>query len=626
MTAHTPWGPVGYITYKRTYARPLPSGRTEEYPETLSRCIEGLHRIGVRFDRGESEALYDYLLRLKCMLSGRSLWQLGTSTVDKIGGDSLQSCWTVAVREPQAFTFAFEQLMLGGGIGFNIEPKYVYELPEVKSGVKIKRLDTNDVGFIVPDNREGWCELLNKVLHAYFYTGKGFTYSTACIRSKGSSIKSFGGMASGPDMLVYGISQITNILRSRVGRKLRPVDCLDIMNIIGMIVVSGNVRRSAQIALCDANNDFLSAKRWDLGNIPNWRAMSNNTVITSDIDSLPQEFWEGYLGNGEPYGLLNLDLCRYTGRTKFEYETQIDNNVIGVNPCGEITLEGYESCNLSEIFLPNVEDLEEFKHIASLLYKVCKGISNLGFIYPQTNAVVGRNHRLGISVTGLMQSSWSAEDFDTVYKHLRTLDAEYSYKYNMPESIKLTTVKPSGTVSLLPGVTPGIHGAYSNYYIRRIRMASNDPLVNICKEHGFKTEPVYNFDGSVDHTTNIVEFPVDHSNAVQASDFTAIQQLETQKMMQQYWSDNAVSVTVYYHDDELPGIQEWLKENYSRWVKSVSFLRHQDHGFKQAPYESITKEKYDELIKGVTPITSTNVNTYRERIDEDCESGVCPTR
>jgi len=184
--------------------------------------------------------------------------------------------------------------------------EYVYELPKARRA-KVIRKDANDADFIVPDSREGWVRLLEKTLEAHFITGKGFSYSTVCIRGAGTTIKGFGGVSSGPEPLAKGIAQISEVLNSRAGKKVRPLDCLDVMNILGSIVVSGNVRRSAQIAIGDMDDlQFLNAKRWDLGNIPNWRAMSNNSVVCNDFNALPEQFWEGYNGNGEPYGLINL--------------------------------------------------------------------------------------------------------------------------------------------------------------------------------------------------------------------------------------------------------------------------------------------------------------------------------
>jgi len=607
-------------------------GRTEEWHETVERCINGICAIGGIFTQTELEQLFDYVFNLKCCFSGRALWQLGTKNLEKIGADSLQNCWHVGVNHPvDPFTFTFNQLMLGGGVGFNITPEQVYEMPPVKYGVRVQRDDCNDVDFIVPDNREGWVELLGRTLDCYFHTGQSLRYSTNCIRARGKPIATFGGTASGSEGLVEGIGNITNILNQRVNHKLRPIDALDIMNIIGAVVVAGNVRRSAEMAIGAADDKaFLNAKNWGEYNIPNWRAMSNNTVQCSTIGSLPDEFWAGYEGNGEPYGLFNLDLCRSSGRLLDPPGTRPDPRVIGLNPCGEITLESYEACNLAEIFLPNVHNVEEFMIAASLMYKVCKTVSNFKFSDPRINEVVQRNHRLGISVTGFLQSQWvdNYEKFSAIYEALDDLDASYSKELGCGESIKLTTVKPSGTLSLLPGVTPGVHPAFAKHYIRRVRFSAIDPMLDVCRKHGYPVEPRMNFDGSRDLETMIVSFPVETPNGtVLTKDVTAIDQMKLQGLMQTYWSDNSVSVTTYYKPEELPDIHQFLREEYDEGIKSISFCLHSDHGFIQAPMEEIGEEEYHRLSDGIKPVVSLDDSSERVLVDSlECSSGGCPVR
>ena len=296
----TPWGEIGYITFKRTYARRLKeddaNSKTEEFHDVITRELDASEKqLKVGFTEEEKQRYYDLRSQLKFSTAGRFMWQLGTKTVDKLGLPSLQNCAFTVVNDPiRPFTWCFEMLMLGSGVGYNIQKHNVYQLPKLKGKIKIERKDTKDADFIVPDSREGWVKLLGRVLKAHFYGGEGFSYSTICIRSKGALIKGFGGTASGPEDLCWGISEINKILNSRAHKKLRPVDCLDIMNIIGFVVVAGNVRRSAQIAIGDYDDlEYLKAKRWDLGSIPNWRSMSNNSIVSPEnTDDLPNEFWE----------------------------------------------------------------------------------------------------------------------------------------------------------------------------------------------------------------------------------------------------------------------------------------------------------------------------------------------
>jgi hypothetical protein len=396
----------------------MPDGKTEEWEDAVDRVVKACReQLNCGFTPIEERQVKSMMMNLKGTVAGRFLWQLGTETVDKLGLPSLQNCAFVVVDDPiRPFTWAFEMLMLGSGVGFNIQRENVYQLPKVKASVEISRVDTNDADFIVPDSREGWVELLRRVLEASFQSGKGFTYATHLIRSKGSPIKGFGGTASGPEDLVWGMQEINKILNSRVGKRLRPIDCLDVMNIIGRIVVAGNVRRSAQIALGDADDiEYLRAKRWDLGGIPNWRAMSNNSVICSDISQLPDDFWEGYNGNGEPYGLINLDASRRMGRT---FENQYpDPDVQGFNPCAEQSLANFETCCLAEIYLPNIESYKELLEVSRLLYRINKHSLAIPCAIEETEDIVHKNMRMGIGVTGYLQAtdeqrSWLSDCYE----------------------------------------------------------------------------------------------------------------------------------------------------------------------------------------------------------------------
>ena len=628
----TPWGPLGYVTYKRTYARRLnennANSKTEEFENTVDRIVKASDKqLKVGFSPEEEKRLKEILLGLKGSVAGRFMWQLGTKTIDRLGLMSLQNCAFTVVNEPvRPFTWAMDALMLGSGVGYNIQREYVYELPKLKRKVRIVRKDTNDADFIVPDSREGWVKLLRKTLESHFITGEGFTYSTICVRGKGTPIKGFGGVASGPEELCWGIREISKLLNSRAGKKARPIDCLDIMNIIGYIVVAGNVRRSAQIAIGDYDDiQYLEAKRWDLG-IPNWRAMSNNSVVCNDITLLPEQFWEGYNGNGEPYGLINLKLSREIGRTG---DTNYpDPDVAGYNPCAEQSLAPFETCCLAEIHLPNIESQEELIEVAIYLYRINKHSLALPCHAKETEDIVHKNMRMGIGITGYCmateeQQSWLEE----TYKELRDFDVNYSKEKGFPPSIKLTTVKPSGTLSLLSGVTPGAHPGYSHYHIRRIRMASDSALVQVCKQNGYKVEFQRNFDGSDDTNTVVVEFPCKFpENTVVSKDMKALEQLELVKKLQTEWSDNSVSVTIYYRKEELDGIREWLNSNYNNNLKTVSFLLHSEHGFDQAPLEEIDRQKYEDMVKSVKPITNCEVNEEDIKGSFECATGACPVK
>lgn len=624
------WGPLGLITYARTYAREKSNGQKENFSETVERELRGaVKQLKVPL----TDAEMDFYRRMRHdmlgSVAGRFMWQLGTKTVDKLGLPSLQNCAFTKIDSPiRPFTWAMDMLMLGSGVGYSIKREHVYKLPKVqRKKIKIVRQDDKSADFIVPDTREGWVKLLGKVLKAHFFSGEGFSYSTQLIRGKGEPINGFGGVASGAAILVEGMELISGVLEARRGRQLRPIDCLDIMNIIGMIVVAGNIRRSAQIAIGDYDDlEFLKAKRWDLGNIPKWRGYSNNSVDVSDVKDLPQEFWDTYQ-QGEPYGLINLELARKVGRLgEYQYP---DPDVEGFNPCAEQSLADKETCALAEVYLPNIKSKDELWEVVKILYKIVKHSLALKCHHPETEEIVHKNMRMGIGMTGVLMASGEQIGWlDETYKKLRKFDEEYSKEHGFPISIKLTTIKPSGTLSLLPGVTAGVHGALGGRcHIRRISMAADSPLVEVCKAHGYYYEYKKNIDRSIDPSTVVVEFPVKYDGDIPAaSEIDVIDQLKIVKKMQTVWSDNSVSVTAYYNKEDIPRMKEYLEEHFKDGIKTVSFLLNTGHGFLQAPYEGISEEQYEYLASRVKPITSIEINEDDMEELGACGIGGCPIK
>lgn len=650
-TRRPPWkSTYAYAAYRRTYSRKITERRGEEWWETCKRVHTAIIKMGARFTQAEAERLYDHFFHMRCNFGGRGLWQLGTETVARIGGSSLNNCWGVACDSPTAFVFAFDQLMLGGGVGFNIQREYVYKLPKVLAGVKIERKDGNegDVDhFIVPDMREGWVRLLEKLLHSFFVSGKGFTYSLHCLRSKGAQIKGFGGTASGPDILEDGIVDICKVLKNRAGRNLRPIDCLDIMCIIGRTVKAGNVRRSALIAIGDPDDrDYLRAKRWSSGKVPGWRENVNVSVACSDLSELDSEYWENYEidpktgeAKGEAYGLFNLELARTKGR--IHDPDMPDPGVAVVNPCGEIPLEIIpgtgqgEPCNLGEIALTNIESKAVFLDIVRLMTRCLKTVASVDYHWPETNRIVHKNMRLGLGLTGFVQAlkklgrEQTAEWCDEGYAATLDEDQWYSRLMGFPLSIRHTTMKPSGTLSSVFHCSPGANAAYAKHYIRRMQIGADNPLVGLLQAAGYRVIRRRNsLDNEIDANTVVVEFPVHLDEAIYAAELSAIDQLEIVKFLYEHWVDNSVSVTVYYRDGELPALRKWLEENFRTSLKTVSFCLHSGHGFVQAPYEEITEAQYIEESARVSEVFWVAGDTSEKSADEsgECAGGFCPTR
>jgi ribonucleotide reductase alpha subunit len=565
------------------------------------------------------------MLRLQGTVSGRALWLLDTKLVDQAGIDGLCNCWFCNIIDTSDFRWIMDRLMVGGGVGFSVERANVYKFPKVKKA-SIEHFHADDTDFIVPDTRRGWSDLIERTVQAHF-SGEGFSYSTKLVRPAGAELKTFGGWASGPMILIEGVEDICQLMCERAGKSLRSTDILDIVNIIGKIVVAGSKRRSAQIAIGDPDDAlFIRAKRWANGTIPAWRSNSNNTLVVDHYAEIADDpaFWRNFDGGSEPYGLFNRRLSRTMGRLG---ERRPDPLVEGINPCGESTLEDRGSCNLATIFLPNVESFDQFLDISRILYKVQKATALLPHPDPRTMATIHKSMRLGQNVTGLLQASdeqrsWLAPG----YEALRAFDKEWSKVLGVGESIKLTVIQPGGTLSNLPGVTSGIHAAYAPFYIRRARFGAKDPLIEMCRKRGYPIVANIGLDGRPDHNQLIVEFPIQAPvGAPIASEMTVLEQLEKVVWAQSAWADQSVSVTVTFRPEELPDIKRWLAENYDDKVKAISFLPYSDHGFVLAPYEPISEEEYR---KRAAKITTDEIDLHgSSNIDEtDCEGGACPTR
>ena len=396
------------------------------------------------------------------------------------------------------------------------------------------------------------------------------------------------------------LQDIQKILNPRIGQKIESIDILDIMNMIGKCVVAGNLRRSAEIALGEATDlEFITSKQ-DEEKLYSHRWASNNSIFA--FKGLDYSFIADQIAvNGEP-GIFWLDNAKAYSRMKDEPDYK-DKKAAGVNPCGEQTLESFELCCLVETFPSRHESYEEFQETLKFAYLYAKSVTLVNTHWQETNAVMLKNRRMGVSQTGIIEAFVKhgrrkmLEWCDKGYNYLQNLDEQYSGWLCIPRSIKITTVKPSGTVSLLPGVPPGIHYPHSEYYIRRIRISKNSDLIALIKNAGYFVE-----DDSYSPNTVVVEFPVHEKYFDRSKNEVSIwEQAENASDYQKYWSDNQVSITITFQPDEADQIKHVL-ECFEDKLKSASFLPIKEHGYKQAPYEEITKEKFEEMVSKIKPM------------------------
>lgn len=617
------WSNLANIVYRRTYAR-RDSGVLENWEDTVDRVVEGNIK-GHNVPESEVKDLIRLMKERKAIPAGRGLWFSGSPSHAKLGGAALNNCWYLNTLDWQNFIIAQDLLMLGGGVGLSVEHRFTSKLPKIKSDVKIEHKATRDADFIIPDSREGWCELTRRALESFFITGRSFTYSTICLRGSGEPIKGFGGTSSGPLPLAKFVENLCRILGHRQNRHVRPIDAADIITAIGEMVVSGNVRRSAIIILGDPwDKEYLVAKRWDLGPLPSYRSCANYSVVVDDVDDLHPLYWKTFQA-GEAFGIVNRTSIRKYGRLG---ELKKDT-AEGVNPCAEATLEPFEMCNLQEIALPNIKDEEEFILAARLMHRYGKRVTLERYHHKASDEVAKKNRRIGTGITGCLSSPLFKPDIlDKVYEAIQQENKAYSKKLGIPESIRTTVVKPSGTVSKILDMSgyEGIHAPLSRYMIQRIRFAADDSLIPLLKNAGHYMEPVRNLDGSVNPRTLVVDFYVEAPKGciVENEGFGTEQQLETLLLAQKHWSDQAVSTTVYYDRKNISQIKEWLENNIKN-IKSISFMARNDHGFVQAPKEAITQEQFEKLSKNIKPIDIGCIEEG-ELESQECVGGVCPVK
>lgn len=619
------WSNLAKIVYKRTYARKRNDGSLENWNDTVERVVRGNIR-GHNVSNEEIGKLLYLIRERKASPAGRGLWFSGADAHEKMGGVALINCWLLDASDWNNFVIAQDLLMLGGGVGFDVEHRFTSKLPKVKKGIEIFHKATKDADFIVPDSREGWCELTRRVVESYFVTGKSFSYSTVCVRGRGEPINGFGGIASGPFPLISFIEKLGKILYNREGKAIRPIDASDMICVTGEMVVAGNIRRSAILIGGDPwDKEYLKAKRWDLGSIPTYRAFANFSVICDDIEDLHPLFWKTY-EHGEPFGIVNRKNIQKYGRMG---ELKRDTAIM-CNPCGEAVLENAESCNLQELALMNLQDEDELVMAARLMHRYGKRVTMEKFHHPQCQEVINRNRRIGTGITGCLASPlFNPKSLDRAYAAIQEENVNYSKELGIPESIRTTVVKPSGTISKVMDQNSfeGIHAAYSRYMIQRVRFAASDPLIPLLREANHQIEPVIRFDGTYDQETLVVDFYIHTPEQYPVADegWDTWKQLDVLKMAQKHWADQSCSVTVYYNREDIPAIKNWLTENL-QYLKTISFLCHSEHGFKQAPKEAISKQHFERMSSRIKPISMDQVEEGTILSSMECEGGFCPVK
>lgn len=683
-----PFNQLGEFTFYRTYSRWVPELKRRELPqETFRRAVEYNTSLAP-VESGEAEKLFDNMFNLKQFVSGRTLWMGGTK-VGELYPMANFNCAFAVVDSMEVFEDAFYLLMLGTGFGHRELPEDVAKLPEIRKGIsvchkafkplkKAERLeetllsaDGGNLEIHIGDSKEGWVQSLKYYLEVFYKPELShintITFVYDSVRRKGERLKTFGGTASGHTSIKEMFTHIHQVMSNIPENKLRPVDVLDIMNVIGENVVVGGVRRTSEIGLGDAmDGDWAFAKygingRWTPeqeqahteaqqlfgGLLPNefpqekqYRRMSNNSVfyqVKPDRGVLHSQMI--LLKNeGEPC-FVNAEAARMR-RPNFN----------GVNPCVEILLDSRGLCNLTTVnvvaFIYWNEDhncldldLHGLLEAQRLSARAGYRMTMIDLELPKWDAVHKRDRLCGVSLTG-WQDSMDVLEFSPAQQArllaklrevARNAADEYAEKLGTPKSLLVTCVKPEGTLSLVAGgVSPGIHFSHAKHFIRRIRINTHDPLAKTAMSLGWNVEPEVGQTWE-DARTLVIDFPVETTAKRTKYDVSAIEQLEIYKMFQKYYTEHNTSNTISVGDIEWDEVEQWLWDNWDDMV-AVSFLKLDGHTYKLAPYETISEEKYTTMKNGMKEFTPEQLQRFEkqeteyEETEAACEGGACPLR
>jgi ribonucleoside-diphosphate reductase alpha chain len=590
--------------HKSRYARYLPSEeRRETWKETITRYIK---YWGDKLNDDERVEIFQAIHKLEVMPSMRALMTAGPALDrDNMAGFN---CSYIAIDSPRSFDEMMYVLMCGTGVGYSVEDQYISKLPEIA-----EEFHATDTVIHVPDSKVGWAKSYRELV-SLLYSGQVPEWDTSRVRLAGSSLKTFGGRASGPEPLIDLFKFTVRLFTGAAGRKLTSLECHDLCCKIAQIVVVGGVRRSALISLSDLSDDALrQAKHGAWYNTESQRGLANNSACYTSKPSFEQflDEWRSlYESKSGERGIFSRAASQKQAERNGRRDSDRD---FGTNPCSEIILRKSQVCNLSEVVVrpeDTVKSLRRKVRIATILGTLQATLTDFRYLRGIWKANTEDESLLGVSLTGILDNpllTLENEDLDLLLEDLRDLsiatNKEWAERLDIPQSAAITCVKPSGTVSQLVDSASGIHGRYAPYYIRRVRADMRDPLCKVLEDAGVPCE-MDNFSP----TTKVFSFPKKApEGAVFASEQSGMEQLELWAKYQEHWCEHKPSITVYYRDSEFLEIGNWVYNKFDS-ISGISFLPYDEHSYAQAPYEQITEEVYNEMVKDFPTEFDWNLN------------------
>jgi ribonucleoside-triphosphate reductase len=590
--------------HKSRYARYLPQEeRRETWKETITRYIK---YWGDKLNDDERVEIFQAIHKLEVMPSMRALMTAGPALDrDNMAGFN---CSYIAIDSPRSFDEMMYVLMCGTGVGYSVEDQYISKLPEIA-----EEFHATDTVIHVPDSKVGWAKSYRELV-SLLYSGQVPEWDTSRVRPAGSSLKTFGGRASGPEPLIDLFRFTVRLFKEAAGRKLTSLECHDLCCKIAQIVVVGGVRRSALISLSDLSDDALrQAKHGAWYNTESQRGLANNSACYTSKPSFEQflDEWRSlYESKSGERGIFSRAASQKQAERNGRRDSDRD---FGTNPCSEIILRKSQVCNLSEVVVrpeDTAKSLRRKVRIATILGTLQATLTDFRYLRGVWKTNTEEESLLGVSLTGILDNpllTLENEDLDLLLEDLRDVaiatNKEWAERLDIPQSAAITCVKPSGTVSQLVDSASGIHGRYAPYYIRRVRADMRDPLCKVLEDAGVPCE-MDNFSPS----TKVFSFPKQApEGAVFASEQSGMEQLELWAKYQEHWCEHKPSITVYYRDSEFLEIGNWVYNNFDS-ISGISFLPYDEHSYAQAPYEQITEEEYNEMVKDFPTEFNWNLN------------------
>lgn len=571
-------------------------GRRETWTETVDRFVDFFRQhLSTNYGLATNDVLFKdvraAILNLEVMPSMRALMTAGPALErSHIAG---YNCSFIAIDDPRAWDEGMYILLNGTGVGFSVEQRHVDKLPVVP-----RTFEPSSASIVVSDSKEGWANALRQVI-SLLYVGKIPTWDMSLVRPAGSRLKTFGGRASGPGPLDQLFRFTVDTFVKAAGRQLTALECHDIMCKVGDIVVSGGVRRSALISLSDLDDiKMAEAKSGQWWERHGQRALANNSAVYLEKPSVTDFMFEWrslvQSQSGER-GIYNLAGARAHASAQGRKGELIE----GTNPCGEILLRPNEFCNLTEVVLRSTDSYEDIRRkvrLAAVIGTWQSTLTDFPYLRPEWRQNCEEERLLGVSLTGIyghrLFNNPDDPDLPGLLEGLRNeahrANIDEAQLLGISPSAAITCVKPSGTVSQLTGVSSGIHPWHSEFYIRTVRGAQNDPLSRLMSDYGVPAEP----DVMKPDTNTVFSFPMRApEGAVTRDQISALQHLKLWALYREHWTDHNPSVTINVRDEEWLEVANWVYQNWDK-VGGISFLPHSEHTYQQAPYQEITEAQY----------------------------------